>query len=67
MRTLVASADPPPRRPADGYSFTTDNGSTSGTAHTVIAWLSSVGITVNPWQAVVIRGAYRPAPLTLRR
>jgi hypothetical protein len=60
MRTLVAAADPPPRRPVDEYSLTTGNSSTSTTVDTVVAWLSSAGLTVTPWQAVVISEAYRP-------
>ena len=58
MRTLVGAADPPPRRPPDGFSFTR-GGSTSSTASAVIVWLASAGHTVTPWQEHVVREAYR--------
>jgi hypothetical protein len=63
MRTLIGAADPPPRRPADAYSFTTVlGGGPSTTGHTVSsvvgAMMTALGYTVTPWQAVVVRQAY---------
>lgn len=60
MRTLIAAAEPPPRRPVDGYTFTKASGSA---AHTVIMWLAGNGHTVTPWQEAVIGAVYaEPEP-----
>lgn len=56
MRTLVGAADPPPRRPVDGYTFS--RSTTGNMTDAVISFLTVTGLTVNPWQAVVIREAH---------
>jgi hypothetical protein len=57
VRTLVATPDPPPRRPVDGYTFSVGSPTTS-TLDAVFAFVHAAGVTVTPWQAVVIREAY---------
>lgn len=63
MRTLVGAAEPPPKRPVDGYSFTQGNTAASGaTADVVLTWLNAIYVEVSPWQAVVLHQAYERQP-----
>lgn len=60
MRTLVAADEP--KRPAVAAGSST----TSNTADAVITWISSTGVTVTPWQAVVIHSTYATPRLNAR-
>lgn len=57
MRTLIGAAEPP-ERPRDGFTFTAAGGPTTSMVDTVLAFIGAIGVTVTPWQAVVIRQAY---------
>lgn len=57
MRTLAAAAEPPERARDEPTAAVT----TGNTAAVVLTWLDASGVTVTPWQTVVIRQAYPPA------
>lgn len=57
MRTLVGAAEPPERPRAVVHRGNAS--STTSNAHVVLAYAEASGLTLAPWQAVVIHYAYR--------
>lgn len=59
VRTAVG-ADEPPRRPEDGYTLRQSN--TTAAVDALVAWMDAEGVTVTPWQSMVVHGAYANLP-----